>query len=59
MKILEKEVHGGLGGFPVIDKVKCLRGRKSDISKSKLKAIVDIVDEIQLYLKGVLRVVGS
>ena len=42
-----------------MDKVKRLRVRKSDISKAKLKSILDIVDGRQLSLKGALRAVGS
>ena len=55
-KLLEKELFGGLGKLPSIEKVKKLKGRKFDLSKAQLKAITNIVDGRQLSLKGALRV---
>ena len=48
-------VVGGLASDPAAHGPRKMRGRKSNLSKAQLKVVVDIADERQMSLTGVLR----
>ena len=59
LKLGPSGVVGGLGHSTSHGFAKNKRGRKSDLSKAKLKAKLDVADGKQHYIPGVLRVVQT
>jgi len=54
-KLDDQGTSGGLGLIPPQNSYKNKRGRKSDMSKAKLKAKLDVADGKQYSIPGVLR----
>lgn len=55
----QSEACSGLGHYPSLGPQRGKRGRKSDLSKAKLKAKIDVADGKQFSIPGVLRAVQT
>lgn len=58
-KVDQNETFGGLGRLSTQGVSRGKRGRKSDLSKAKLKAQLDVADGKQFSIPGVLRAVQT